>query len=146
MCLACDISHGGTDTLIFWVRPIIHTVKISLTIHHPLTPLQDSHYTWIRSSSPCRFGTKSDPTGLVWWKEGLQTRQSYWCENLVGGHKAQGTRQLRQPSIHQQKTYRHECICAYWSSTLWCILLKCAYSHMRNTIHSTNMIFIWAND
>ena len=47
--------------------------------HQPLTPLQNSHYTWIRSRYPCRFGTKSNwtkstPAGLVWRKEGLKAR------------------------------------------------------------------------
>ena len=43
-------------------------------IHHPLTPLQDSHSTWISSCSPCMFGTKYDPCGgLVELMKGLST-------------------------------------------------------------------------
>ena len=104
--LACFDWRKGCQSHSYWCERLVwgpwQLRHPSTTLWHPLTPLQDSHYTWIRSDPPCRSWGKPHPACLVWWKEG-QTTQGYWCERLVGG-----PRQPRHPSItlcHPYKTH-----------------------------------------
>ena len=85
------------ETLV-WV---IEQITDQTHIHHPMTPLQDPHYIWIRPAHPYRFGARLGTSSLFSCLEGLETKV------IAVKHLFAGTWDIEQIQITDKTPIHH---------------------------------------